>query len=167
MPRTGFYSGSFDPVTLGHADVIRRACRLVDRLVIGVGVNPAKAPMFTAEERVAMLRAETNDLAAGTATAIAIVTFEGLAVAAARSHEASVIVRGVRDATDLDYEMRMAGMNGAMAPDIETVFVAAGPGVRHMSASLVRDILTMGGDVSPFVSPAIAHRIASLSREAR
>jgi pantetheine-phosphate adenylyltransferase len=158
--RIGFYSGSFDPVTLGHTDVIERASRLVDKLVIGIGVHPAKAPMFADAARAEMLIAETRAIAKATGTAIDIVTFGDLAVEAARRHGASVIFRGLRDGTDFDYEMQMAGMNGAMIPDIQTVFVAASPHVRHIAANLVRQIALMGGDVTPFVSAAVAKRLA-------
>src|SRR5690349_2243702 len=120
MTRTGFYSGTFDPVTLGHTDVIQRACRLVDRLVIGIGVHPAKKPMFGDAERLAMLAAETRPIERATGTRIEIVTFSDLAVEAARRNGAGVILRGLRDGTDFDYEMQMAGMNGAMLPDIQT-----------------------------------------------
>ena len=157
--RIGFYPGSFDPVTLGHVDVIGRACRLVDRLVIGVGAHDAKRPLFSIDERLDMLEAETAPIAEQTGTDIYIVTFAGLAVAAAREAGAGVIMRGLRDATDFDYEVRMAGMNAAMAPAIETVFLAATPGVSHIAANLVRQIAEMGGDVSPFVSPAVAARL--------
>ena len=165
MKRIGFYPGSFDPVTLGHTDVIARACRLLDKLVIGIGVHDAKQPLFKADERIAMLQAEVKPIAARTGTAIDIITFGGLAVEAAREIGAGVIVRGLRDATDFDYEMQMAGMNGAMAPGIETVFVAAAPGVRHIAASLVRQIAVMGGDASTFVSPAVAQRLKSKAQQ--
>jgi pantetheine-phosphate adenylyltransferase len=165
MKRIGFYPGSFDPVTLGHTDVIARACRLVDRLVIGVGTHDAKQPMFTVAERVSMLEGETKPIAEKTGTAIEIVTFGGLAVEAAGDNGAHVIVRGLRDATDFDYEVRMAGMNAGMAPTIETVFLAATPSVAHIAANLVRQITQMGGDVSPFVSPAVAKRLAAKSRK--
>lgn len=159
MNRTGFYSGSFDPVTLGHSDVITRAAAIVERLVIGIGIHPAKSPMFADEERVRMLEAETRAIARRTGATIDIVTFSGLAVDAAASHGASIIFRGLRDGTDFDYEMQMAGMNGAMAPGIQTVFVAASPGVRHIAANLVRQIAVMGGDVTPFVSGGVAKRL--------
>jgi pantetheine-phosphate adenylyltransferase len=159
MKRIGFYSGSFDPVTLGHTDVIARACTLVDTLVIGIGVHPAKAPLFDAKERIDMLAAETKGIAAATGTKVDIVTFDNLVVDAAREAGARVIFRGLRDGTDFDYEMQMAGMNGAMAPDIQTVFVAASPSVRHIAANLVRQIALMGGDASPFVSKAVAKRL--------
>ena len=161
MPRTGFYSGSFDPVTLGHTDVILRAAALVDILVIGIGVNSGKTPMFTDAERVAMLKAETHPISQETGTKIEVVTFSGLAVAAARANKASVIIRGLRDGTDFDYEMQMAGMNGEMAPEIQTVFVAASPEVRHIAANLVRAIAQMGGDASPFVSKDVLKRLKS------
>lgn len=160
MIRIGFYSGSFDPVTLGHTDVIARACRLVDKLVIGIGVHTDKRPMFSPEERVEMLEAETKGITKAACAKIQIVTFASLAVEAAREQQASVIIRGLRDGTDFDYEMQMAGMNGAMAGDIQTVFVAASPGVRHIAANLVRQIAKMNGDVRPFVSPAVAKRLA-------
>lgn len=159
MKRIGFYSGSFDPVTFGHTDVIARASRLVDKLVIGVGVHSQKTPLFDAEERIAMLSAETEPIAKASQLDIDIVTFSTLAVDAARTHGARVIFRGLRDGTDFDYEMQMAGMNGAMSPQIETVFVAASPQVRHIAANLVRQIALMGGDVSAFVSAAVAKRL--------
>ncbi len=159
MTRTGFYSGSFDPVTLGHTDVIRRAAHIVDKLVIGIGVNPGKAPMFSGAERVAMLDDELKAIAKTTGCKISVVTFTGLAVEAARAHKASVIIRGLRDGTDFDYEMQMAGMNGEMAPEIETVYVSASPAVRHIAANLVRAVVSMGGDASPFVSKDILKRL--------
>ena len=163
MTRIGFYSGSFDPVTLGHTDVIRRAAGLLDALVIGIGVNPGKAPMFPAAERVAMLEDEVRPIARLTKTKISVVTFSGLAVEAARINGASVIIRGVRDGTDFDYEMQMAGMNGEMAPQIQTVYVAASPAVRHIAANLVRAIVSMGGDPSPFVSKGVLKRLKAKS----
>lgn len=164
MTRIGFYSGSFDPVTLGHVDVISRAARLTDKLVIGVGVNPGKSPLFTTDERVSMLRDEAAAIAATTGTAIEIAMFSGLAVDAAAAAGATVIFRGLRDGTDFDYEMQMAGMNGRMAPGIQTVFVAAGPDVRHIAANLVRAVATMGGDPSPFVPAGVAKRLAAKAK---
>ena len=157
--RIGFYSGSFDPVTLGHTDVIRRAASLVDALVIGIGVNPGKAPMFSDAERVTMLEEEVRTIAQQTGTRIEVVTFSGLAVEAARTHKASVIFRGLRDGTDFDYEMQMSGMNGEMAPEIQTVFVSASPNVRHIAANLVRAVTSMGGDASRFVSASVLKRL--------
>ncbi len=163
MTRIGFYSGSFDPVTLGHTDVIRRAAVLVDELVIGIGVNPGKAPLFSDDERVAMLQEEVAPIAKEHGTKIKVVTFSGLAVAAARAHKARVIIRGLRDGTDFDYEMQMAGMNGEMAPEIQTVYVSASPDVRHIAANLVRAVATMGGDAAPFVSKAVLKRLKGKS----
>lgn len=159
MTRTGFYSGSFDPVTLGHTDVIRRAAQVVDKLVIGIGINPGKAPMFSDDERVAMLEAEVKPIAKETGARISVVTFSGLAVDAARVHGATIIVRGLRDGTDFDYEMQMSGMNGEMAPEIQTVYVSASPAVRHIAANLVRAIASMGGDASAFVSRDVLKRL--------
>ena len=156
MKRIGFYSGSFDPVTLGHMDVIARSARLVDVLVIGIGIHPGKAPHFSVQEKIAMLAQETAALAKRTGCRISTSEFDGLTVDAARSCGAQVIFRGLRDGTDLDYEMQMAGMNGAMAADIETVFLPASPGVRHITGTLVRQIGLMGGDVSSFVSKDVA-----------
>jgi pantetheine-phosphate adenylyltransferase len=158
--RTGFYSGSFDPVTLGHMDVIERSLHLVDRLVIGIGVHPGKAPLFSVDERIAMLKAETAALAQSTGSTIEVVTFDDLTVDAARRAGAVAIFRGLRDATDFDYEMQMSGMNGAMAPDIDTVFLPASPGVRHITATLVRQIALMHGDVASFVSAGVGRALA-------
>jgi pantetheine-phosphate adenylyltransferase len=159
MKRIGFTSGSFDPVTNGHMDVIARASRLVDTLVIGIGVNPGKAPLFSTEEKVEMLEAETAAVAKATGCRIEIVTFASLTVDAAKTAGATAIFRGLRDGTDFDYEMQMAGMNGAMASGIDTVFLPASPDVRHITGTLVRQIALMGGNVSQFVSPAVARRL--------
>jgi len=161
MKRVGFTSGSFDPVTNGHLDVIARAARMVDTLVIGIGIHPGKAPLFTADERVEMLRAETAAIAARTGCRIDITTFDNLTVDAAKAAAATLIFRGLRDSTDFDYEMQMAGMNGTMAPDVETVFLPASPPVRHITGTLVRQIALMGGDVSRFVPPDVARRLAA------
>jgi pantetheine-phosphate adenylyltransferase len=159
MTRIGFYSGSFDPVTLGHMDVINRATALADHMVIGIGRHPGKSPVFTVDERVALLQSETAPLAKRTGTAIRVETFDGLTVDAARRVGATIIVRGLRDGTDLDYEMQMAGMNQTMAPDISTVFVPASPSVRHITATLVRQIAQMGGDITAFVSADVAKQL--------
>jgi pantetheine-phosphate adenylyltransferase len=159
MTRIGFYSGSFDPVTLGHADVMARALALVDQLVIGIGIHPGKTPLFSTPEKVEMLKAEVKPLARKAGAAFQIVTFDRLVVDAAKDAGATAIFRGLRDGTDLDYEMQMAGMNGTMKPNIGTVFLPASPGVRHITATLVRQIAMMGGDVGAFVSPAVAKRL--------
>jgi pantetheine-phosphate adenylyltransferase len=164
MSLVGFYSGSFDPITHGHTDIIARALGLFDELVIGIGVHHGKAPLFTAEERIAMLEAEIAPLARKHNRRTRVVTFDNLVIEAAGANGAQAIIRGLRDGADFDYEMQMAGMNGAMAPGIQTVFLAASPGVRHIAASLVRQIAGMGGDVSPFVSPAVAQQLAAKVR---
>jgi pantetheine-phosphate adenylyltransferase len=162
--RIGFTSGSFDPVTNGHLDVVARAARVVDQLVVGIGVHPGKAPLFSADERIAMLRAETGPIAAAAGCRIEIVTFANLTVDAAGAVGATLIFRGLRDTTDFDYEMQMAGMNGTMAPGIDTVFLPASPAVRHITGTLVRQIALMGGDVSPFVTPAVARALVAKAR---
>ena len=159
MKRIGFYSGSFDPVTLGHGDVIARAARLVDVLIIGIGVHPGKAPLFSPEEKAELIAGETAAIAKRSGCRISTSTFDGLTVDAARACGAQAIFRGVRDGTDLDYEMQMAGMNATMAPDIDTVFLPASADVRHITASLVRQIATMGGDISKFVSRDVARAV--------
>jgi pantetheine-phosphate adenylyltransferase len=159
MKRIGFTSGSFDPVTNGHMDVIARAARMVDTLVIGIGVNPGKTPLFSTEEKIEMLKAEIAPIAKKSGCRIEVVTFDKLTVDAADAAGATLIFRGLRDSTDFNYEMQMAGMNGTMAPDIDTVFLPASPDVRHVTATLVRQIALMGGDVSEFVSPAVARRL--------
>ncbi len=159
MPRAIFYAGSFDPVTLGHLDLIGRAARLFDRVVIGVGVHHGKKPLFTDQERVELLRDEVAKLPSASPANIEIVTFNNLVVDAARGHGASAILRGLRDATDFDYEMQMAGMNGTLAPDIDTVFLPAAGKHRHIAATFVRQIAQMGGDVTAFVPPAVAARL--------
>jgi len=165
MKRIGFTSGSFDPVTNGHMDVIARAARMVDALIVGVGVHPGKAPLFAPEEKVAMLTAEVAPVAKATGCRIDIVTFDNLTVDTAKAAGATLIFRGLRDGTDFDYEMQMAGMNGTMAPGIDTVFLPASPGVRHITGTLVRQIALMGGDISQFVSPAVAKRLAAKARD--
>lgn len=154
MTRTGFYPGSFDPVTYGHLDVIARAARLVDRLVLGVGVHHGKKGLIQVEERLQLLQEVTAPIAAAAGISIVISTFDGLAVDAARAAEAGIVIRGLRDATDFDYEVQMGQMNAAMAPDIETIFLAASPATRMIASSLVKQIATMGGDISAFVPDA-------------
>jgi pantetheine-phosphate adenylyltransferase len=150
----GFYPGSFDPLTNGHLDVIERACKLVDTLVIAVGTHHSKKPLFTHEDRLALLRAALEPVGKRTETEIQIVDFNGLMVQAARQHGAKLIIRGLRDTTDYNFEMQMVGMNAQMAPDLQTVFLPSSPHVRHISATLVRQIAELGGDISAFV-PAI------------
>jgi pantetheine-phosphate adenylyltransferase len=156
MTRVAFFSGSFDPMTNGHLDVIERAAALCDRLVVGVGSNPSKAGLFSVEERLALIREAAAPVIAEAGCELKVVEFAGLAVEAARRSGATMIVRGVRDSTDFNYEMQMAGMNGAMAPELRTVFLPASPAVRPITATLVRQIASMDGDASPFVPPNVA-----------
>jgi len=159
MPRTALYAGSFDPVTNGHLDVVRHAVRLADKLVIAVGVNPGKAPLFSADERMSMLQDICAPLAREAKCELVCVTFSGLVVEAARQAGATLLVRGLRDGTDFNYEMQMAGMNEAMAPEMQSVFLPAAPMVRPITATLVRQIAGMGGDVSAFVPASVAVRL--------
>jgi len=159
MPPTALYAGSFDPVTNGHLDVVRHAARLAGRLVIAIGVHPGKVPLFSADERVAMIDETCGVMVREAGCEFACITFNDLAVATARRVGATVLIRGLRDGTDLDYEMQLAGMNAAMAPEVQTVFLPASPLVRPITATLVRQIAGMGGDVSTFVPAAIAARL--------
>jgi len=148
---TGFYPGSFDPVTNGHLDVVERACRLVDTLYVGVGTQASKTPLLSTADRKALLEQTIQPIASRTDTDVRVVDFEGLMIKKARELGASLIIRGLRDTTDYNYEMQMVGMNAQMAPNLQTVFVPSSPHVRHISATLVRQIATMNGDVSAFV----------------
>ena len=160
MSRVAVYTGTFDPPTLGHLDIIKRAIKLADKLVIGVSTNSSKSPLFTREQRVALLKAEV----AGIDGAIEVREFEGLAVAFARSVGARFVVRGLRSGTDLDYESPMAAMNGTMAPEIETIFLAASPAFAHIASSLVKDVARGGGEIDHFVPAAVAAEIRARSR---
>ena len=159
MPRTALYAGSFDPVTNGHLDVVRQAVRFADRLVIAIGVHPGKAPLFSADERLAMLQETCGPLAREAKCELSCITFSDLVVQTARKAGATMLIRGLRDGTDLDYEMQMAGMNGTMARDVQTIFLPASPIVRPITATLVRQIAGMGGDVSAFVPGPVAARL--------
>ncbi|MBN9040016.1 MAG: pantetheine-phosphate adenylyltransferase [Rhizobiales bacterium 62-47] len=156
MPRIALYPGSFDPVTNGHLDVVRNAVGLCDKLIVAIGVHPGKKPLFPTEERLAMVREVFGPLAAKAGCAFDATTYDDLTVTAARKHGATIMIRGLRDGTDLDYEMQIAGMNETMAPEVHTVFLPASVGVRPITATLVRQIAAMGGDVSAFVPPSVA-----------
>jgi pantetheine-phosphate adenylyltransferase len=158
-PRVALFAGSFDPITNGHLDVVGKAVRLADRLVLAVGIHPGKTPLFSAEDRLAMLDELCAPIGRAAGCEIACVTFADLVVTAARRAGATMLVRGVRDGSDFDYEMQMAGMNAAMAPDVQTLFVPAAPAVRPITATLVRQIAGMGGDVSAFVPAQVAARL--------
>jgi pantetheine-phosphate adenylyltransferase len=161
MPRIAIYAGSFDPVTNGHIDVLRQATRLADRIVCAVGLHPGKVPLFSAEERVAMLEEVVGASVREAGCEFTCITFSDLVVSVAKRTGATLLVRGLRDSSDFNYEMQMAGMNDAMAPEIQTVFLPASPSVGHIAATLVRQIASMGGDVSAFVPAPVAKRLKS------
>ncbi len=157
--RTGLYPGTFDPVTHGHTDIIRRACTLVDRLVIGVAINRDKGPLFTLEERVAMVEAECVPLGQNVGCEIVVHPFENLLIDCARDVGASVIVRGLRAVADFEYEYQMVGMNRAMDNSIETVFLMADAKNQAIASKLVKEIARLGGDVTKFVPPAVKDQL--------
>jgi len=159
------YTGSFDPITNGHLDVIRAGASFCARLIVGIGVHPGKAPLFSVEEKIALIHAATAHIADGGHCKIEVATFDGLAVEAARAHGANVLLRGLRDGTDFDYEMQMAGMNAGMAPEVQTVFTPASPGARFISATLVRQIASLHGDVSPFAPPKVVEALKAKFRK--
>ena len=161
MPRIALYPGSFDPITNGHLDVVRHAVTLSDRLIVAIGVHSGKKPLFSTEERLEMVRMTCEPSAQKAGCALDCTTYDNLTVAAARQVGATIMIRGLRDGTDMDYEMQLAGMNEAMAPDVHTVFVPAPPAVRPITATLVRQIAGMGGDFSAFVPPQIAASLKS------
>jgi pantetheine-phosphate adenylyltransferase len=154
--KLALYPGSFDPPTNGHLTVMAGALAIADRLVLAIGVHPGKKPLFSLVEREALIASITEEAFKEEAKRISVTSFDGLAIDAANKAGAAILVRGLRDGTDFDYEMHMAGMNGQMAPDIQTVFIPATPGSRHITATLVRQIAAMGGDVSAFVPKAVA-----------
>ena len=159
--RIALYPGSFDPLTLGHLDVLAQAMKLFDTVILAIGIHPGKAPLFSFDERAALIQEAVAGL--GSTTAVSVVSFDGLVVEAATRHGAVALVRGVRDGSDLDYEMQMSGMNGRLAPDIVTLFLPASPEFRPITATLVRQIAAMGGDVAPFV-PAVVARALQAKR---
>ena len=163
--RTGVYPGTFDPITLGHMDIIRRGAKLVDRLVIGVTTNPSKSPMFSVEERMAMVRREIAVLG----EEIEIVSFNSLLMDFAEREGASMIVRGLRAVADFEYEYQMAGMNQQLNDRVETVFLMADVSLQPIASRLVKEIALFGGDISKFVPPAVvadvARRVEALGRK--
>ncbi|MBP1850114.1 pantetheine-phosphate adenylyltransferase [Rhizobium halophytocola] len=152
---TAFYPGSFDPLTNGHLDVLLQALNVADRLIVGIGTHPGKAPLFSYAERAELIRRSLAAALPERGGDIAVVAFDGLAVDAAREAGARLLVRGLRDGSDLDYEMQMAGMNQQLAPDIQTIFLPAGTASRPITATLVRQIASMGGDVRAFVPTVV------------
>lgn len=153
--RTGLYPGTFDPVTRGHTDIIERASKLVDRLVIGVAINRDKGPLFELDQRVALIEGECAAIAASTGMEIEVRPFDNLLVNFAEDVGASVIIRGLRAVADFEYEFQMVGMNRALNDNIEMVFLMAGAKHQAIASKLVKEIARLGGDVSKFVSPAV------------
>lgn len=159
--RIGLYPGTFDPITLGHADIIKRAMVLVDRLVIGVAINRDKAPLFTLEERVAMVEDECRSIAQATGGEIVVHPFENLLIDCARDVGARVIIRGLRAVADFEYEFQMVGMNRAMDDSVETVFLMADARRQAIASKLVKEIARLGGDVSKFVTPGVNRALSA------
>jgi pantetheine-phosphate adenylyltransferase len=162
--RVGLYPGTFDPVTLGHIDIITRATALVDRLVIGVAINRDKGPLFTLEERVAMIEAECAKISAKSGIEIVAWPFENLLIDCANDVGASIIIRGLRAVADFEYEFQMVGMNRRLDASIETVFLMAGAEHQAIASRLVKEIARLGGDVSKFVPPAVREALVERYR---
>lgn len=160
MTRTGLYPGSFDPLTNGHLDILKASFRLFDRVVVAIGLHPSKAPLFTAEERQRLILEVAGPLARVQGVFLEVLTFNNLLAHFAAEIEATALIRGLRDGTDLDYEMQMAGMNHSLAPELQTIFFPASPEDRHITATLVRQVASMGGDVSAFAPPAVQAALA-------
>ena len=162
MALKAFYPGSFDPITLGHVDIIKRAGGFVDQLIVGVGVHDGKQAMLGAQVRVDLINKVKNGFTRPLSEKVRVVEFSSLAVECARQHGCNVIIRGLRDATDYAYEVQMAGMNGMMAPGIETIFLASSGPVRHIASNLVRQINALEGDISEFVPKEVAAYLQTL-----
>lgn len=150
MPVSAMYPGTFDPITLGHEDLVRRATRLFDRVVVAIAANPGKKPMFTLDERVALARSVLSDF-----ESVEVTGYEGLTVDFARKHDLQVIVRGLRAISDFEYEFQLANMNRHLTDEVETAFLTPTETYTYISSSLVREIASMGGDISEFVSPTV------------
>lgn len=159
--RTGVYPGTFDPITLGHLDIMRRGLKLVDKLVVGVATNPGKAPMFTLDERVEQVRRETAGLAEETGGAIEVVDFDELLMHFAERFDSQIIIRGLRAVSDFEYEFQMAGMNRFLNAEVETVFLMADARLQPIASRLVKEVAAFDGDISSFVTPAIAAEVES------
>jgi pantetheine-phosphate adenylyltransferase len=153
--RIAIYAGSFDPLTNGHLDVLKASLAIADKVYAAIGIHPGKKPLFSFEERVDLISSVARHELDSDSERISVVSFDGLVVEAARRLGASIMIRGLRDGTDLDYEMQMAGMNEVMAPDLQTIFLPASPSVRTITATLVRQIAAMGGNIEPFVPAAV------------
>ncbi len=158
--RTGLYPGTFDPITYGHLDIIKRGLKLVDRLIIGVATNPSKNPLFSLEERVAQVRRETAHLAQQSASEVEVLAFDELLMHFAESAGASIIIRGLRAVSDFEYEFQMVGMNAHLNPEIETVFLMADAKYQPISSRLVKEIAAYGGKITGFIPPRMVSEVA-------
>ncbi|MGR6430794.1 pantetheine-phosphate adenylyltransferase [Rhizobium sp. PAMB 3182] len=165
--KTAFYPGSFDPMTNGHLDVLVQALNVAEKVIVAIGVHPGKTPLFSFDERKKLIVSSLSEVMPDAEGRVSVVSFDNLVVDAARAHGASLLIRGLRDGTDLDYEMQMAGMNNQMAPDIQTVFLPAGTASRPITATLVRQIAGMGGDVSAFVPKVVLDALLGKRNAAR
>ncbi|WP_310619850.1 pantetheine-phosphate adenylyltransferase [Flexibacterium corallicola] len=162
MKRTAIYAGSFDPITNGHIDILEQSLVLADEVIVAIGVHPGKQPLFSFDERAQLIEQSVHEvLGLDLVARVKTVSFDSLVVDAAKERGSHILIRGLRDSTDLNYEMQMAGMNGAMAPDIKTVFLPASPETRPITATLVRQIAKMGGDYSKFVPNCVAKQLAA------
>ncbi|QDY69101.1 pantetheine-phosphate adenylyltransferase [Qingshengfaniella alkalisoli] len=159
--RIGLYPGTFDPLTIGHSDIIRRACALVDRLVVGVAINRDKGPLFTLEERVAMIEEQRETLVGSSGAELLVHPFENLLIDCAHDVGASVIIRGLRAVSDFEYEFQMVGMNRTLDSSVETVFLMAEAQHQAVASRLVKEIARLNGDVSKFVSPSVEEALKS------
>ncbi len=157
--RIGVYPGTFDPITLGHMDIVRRGLKMVDKLVIGVGVNPGKTPLFTAEERVEQVIREVKPLSDEADVELEVVAFDELLMHFAERVGANIIIRGLRAVSDFEYEFQMAGMNASLNPDVETVFLMADAKLQSIASRLVKEIAFYGGDIRSFVTPPMAEEV--------
>ena len=157
--RTGVYAGTFDPITIGHMDIIRRGLHVVDRLIIGVAEDTGKSPIFDVEQRAELVRQDVLSCLNGDADRVEVVPFSGLLVEFANNHDASLLIRGLRAVSDYEYEFQMACMNNKLAPEIETVFLTASESTHFISSRFVKQIAKLGGDVSQMVSPNVAQRL--------
>ncbi|WP_316862383.1 pantetheine-phosphate adenylyltransferase [uncultured Cohaesibacter sp.] len=153
--KIAIYPGSFDPITLGHLDIVHRACHLVDKLVLAIGVHHGKKPFFSADERFRLINEVIAPIAEKTDTRLEVVAFDDLVIDVANRTGSTILIRGLRDGTDFDYEMQMAGMNETIAPQIQTIYLPSSGAVRHIAASLVRQVAMLGGDISAFVPEAV------------
>jgi pantetheine-phosphate adenylyltransferase len=159
-----FYPGSFDPMTNGHLDVLIQALSIASKVVVGIGIHPGKAPLFSFEQRADLIRQSLLEALPDRGGDVEVVSFDNLVVDAARAHGTNILIRGLRDGTDFDYEMQMVGMNRQMAPDVQTVFIPAGTVSRPITATLVRQIAAMGGDVSAFVPMAVLDALNAMRK---